>query len=250
MDQQVEQAQARAATPVRMISAKVALAGAVVIAVLSGAVVSYAGGGSPFPDVSQNSPFKNDIANMASAGITAGFPDGTFRPGQAVTRQSMAAFLGRGVGRAGYEAWAADASTEVVTDGQYISLPYARLRPGGHGVPNAGYAVVTATVEVTRNSDACPCASSMFIQATKNNFTNIEFIGDTRNVDAVVGQNQWEMTTTAVIALSSDADEWRFRVRATNDVTTFSGGTNTRFSGSISVVYVPFGFDGRQTLGT
>lgn len=240
----------RAAGPVRMISAKVALAGAVVIAVLSGAVVSYAGGGSPFPDVSQDSPFKNDIANMADAGITGGFADGTFRPGQAVTRQSMAAFLGRGVGRAGFENWANDANTEISQDGVSIPLPYARLRPGGHDVPNAGYAVVTATVEVDRNSDTCPCSSFMFIQGSKNNFANIDYVGDSRNVDVVAGPTFWEMTITTVVALSSDADEWRFRVRAGNDVTTLSGATNTQFSGALSVVYVPFGFDGRQTLGT
>jgi hypothetical protein len=250
MEQQVDSNDRRATRPVRVISAKVALAGAVVIAVLSGAVVSYAGGGGPFPDVPGSHPFATEIENMADAGITAGFSDGTFRPNNSVTRASMAAFLGRGMGRAGYEAWSGGNTTEVVTDGQFISLPYARLRPGAHDVPNAGYAVVTASVEVDRNSDTCPCSSAIFIQATKNNFSNIEFIGDTRNVDVVAGPNFWEMTTTAVITLSSDADEWRFRVRATNDATTFSGGTNTQFSGSISVVYVPYGFDGSQTLGT
>jgi hypothetical protein len=32
---------------------------------------------------------------MAEAGITNGFPDGTFKPGQAVSRQAMSAFMHR-----------------------------------------------------------------------------------------------------------------------------------------------------------
>jgi hypothetical protein len=112
--------------------------------------------------------------------------------------------------------------------------------------------VVTATIEVDRNSDVCPCQSSMFIQATKNNFSNIDFVSDSRNIDVTAGPTFWEMTITTVIAVQSldEGQEYRFRVRAANDVTTLSGGTNTQFSGSMSVVYVPFGFNGSQALGT
>jgi hypothetical protein len=35
---------------------------------------------------------------MADTGVTGGFTDGTFRPGQAVTRQSMSAFMYRVAG--------------------------------------------------------------------------------------------------------------------------------------------------------
>jgi len=49
----------------------------------------------PFTDVPEAQPFCNPILWMANDGITAGFPDGTFQPGAAVTRQSMAAFLFR-----------------------------------------------------------------------------------------------------------------------------------------------------------
>ncbi len=49
-----------------------------------------------FSDVTPGHPFYTEIAWMASVGsITTGFPDGTFRPGSAVTRQAMAAFLAR-----------------------------------------------------------------------------------------------------------------------------------------------------------
>jgi hypothetical protein len=52
-------------------------------------------GTSEFPDVPENHPFHDAIAWMVSEGITTGYGDGTFRPGETVRRQSMAAFLYR-----------------------------------------------------------------------------------------------------------------------------------------------------------
>jgi hypothetical protein len=54
-----------------------------------------------FPDVPASSPFFEDVAWMTHLGITAGFPDGTFRPTEEVSRQSMAAFLHRMVPQIG-----------------------------------------------------------------------------------------------------------------------------------------------------
>lgn len=48
-----------------------------------------------FEDVPNSNPFHDDIAWASNAGIAEGFPDGTYRPGQPVTRQAMAAFLHR-----------------------------------------------------------------------------------------------------------------------------------------------------------
>lgn len=48
-----------------------------------------------FTDVPAADPFCGEIAWLASTGITTGYADGTFRPGQAVTREAMAAFIYR-----------------------------------------------------------------------------------------------------------------------------------------------------------
>lgn len=48
-----------------------------------------------FNDVPVDHPFFNEINWMANTGITEGFPDGSFKPGQAVTRQAMSAFMQR-----------------------------------------------------------------------------------------------------------------------------------------------------------
>lgn len=52
-------------------------------------------GNPPFRDVSVNSPFCADIAWLRSAGLSAGWADGTFHPGEAISREALAAFLYR-----------------------------------------------------------------------------------------------------------------------------------------------------------
>jgi hypothetical protein len=48
-----------------------------------------------FTDVSTTHPFFAEIEWMADEGISEGYSDGTYRPGAAVTRQAMSAFLYR-----------------------------------------------------------------------------------------------------------------------------------------------------------
>jgi hypothetical protein len=55
------------------------------------------GGDGQFTDVQSDHTFFNEIEQFANAGITGGFPDGTYRPSQPVTRAAMAAFLTRGL---------------------------------------------------------------------------------------------------------------------------------------------------------
>lgn len=50
---------------------------------------------SPFTDVTPSTPFYKEITWLASTGVTGGFSDGTFRAGQPVNRDAMAAFLFR-----------------------------------------------------------------------------------------------------------------------------------------------------------
>jgi len=88
----------------------------------------------------------------------------------------------------------------------------------------------------------------MFIQASKNNFANIDFVSDTRNVDLSSTESNAEMVISAVVPVSAGS-QWRFRVRATNDANTFNGAlTNTRFSGTISAIYIPCGANGTNVL--
>ena len=62
------------------------------------------GAGKAFPDVASGMPHAEDVAWLASAGITTGFPDGEFKPYGSIVRCDMAAMLHRLDGLAkGYE---------------------------------------------------------------------------------------------------------------------------------------------------
>lgn len=71
----------------------------VAVAVVAGTVGA---GGSvwashQFSDVGDGNQFHDEIGAIADSCITQGFGDGTFRPGNSVNRQAMAAFLERGL---------------------------------------------------------------------------------------------------------------------------------------------------------
>jgi hypothetical protein len=51
--------------------------------------------GHDFSDVPNNHPFHDEITWVVDKDIANGYPDGTYRPGEPVTRQAMAAFMER-----------------------------------------------------------------------------------------------------------------------------------------------------------
>jgi hypothetical protein len=75
----------------RLVATLVVIASAAIVLAPSSPVAAS----HDFPDVPNSHPFHFDIEWLENHGITEGFPDGTFRPNQPVTRGSMAAFLHR-----------------------------------------------------------------------------------------------------------------------------------------------------------
>ncbi len=59
---------------------------------------------SPFADVSTTDAFYREITWLRAQGITSGWPDGTYRPNESISREAMAAFLYRFAGQPAYEA--------------------------------------------------------------------------------------------------------------------------------------------------
>lgn len=77
----------------RRLRKPVLVAGGVVIGLLAPYVASAV---TPtFPDVPVSHAFYDEIEWLNATGVTTGFGDGTYRPGQDVTRGNMAAFMQR-----------------------------------------------------------------------------------------------------------------------------------------------------------
>jgi hypothetical protein len=65
------------------------------VTVVSSVTTSVVWATHDFPDVPTSSPHHGDISWAVDNGITQGFGDGTFRPTQSVSRQTMATFMRR-----------------------------------------------------------------------------------------------------------------------------------------------------------
>ena len=74
---------------------------------------------SPFKDVKTTDQFYKEIAWFEEKGITTGFEDGTFRPGESVNRDAMAAFFYRYAGSPKYSAPAKSPFTDIKAGDQF-----------------------------------------------------------------------------------------------------------------------------------
>ena len=77
------------------------LGAALVVALLLATVPAALLATDRFPDVPAANPHHDDVNQIAAAGITIGFPDGTYKPDAFVTRGQMASFLVRTAGLGG-----------------------------------------------------------------------------------------------------------------------------------------------------
>lgn len=130
--------------PVPRRRARTSLGALLLATTLLGAAAAGAGVSQTFSDVSPSHPFSAEIEQFASAGISTGFPDGTYRPSQPVSRQAMAAFLARGLPSA-MVAWEDALGPFGAADGaQYLVARSATL-PWGDGATQL--VIVRGTVD-------------------------------------------------------------------------------------------------------
>lgn len=124
-----------------------ALAVTILLSAVTGAVASHL-----FTDVPTTHPFHSEIGRLADAGVIAGYPDGTFRPGSAVTRGALAGFLARGLGRV------SDGFLETALAGSASDSFTVTVEPGAVG-NGAGWvtAIVHLEASKTINAHLCPC---------------------------------------------------------------------------------------------
>jgi hypothetical protein len=135
---------------VRSTTGKVAVAVLVTTAV---AVPASVWAVTSFTDVPTSHPFYKEIKAVAEAGIAQGFGDGGYHPSANVTRQAMAAFLERGVGRA-----VSNNGTGYVYPDQSAQIAAVSMDAGAAGAGTDGFVHVSgAAWATTPDSSTTDC---------------------------------------------------------------------------------------------
>jgi S-layer homology domain len=212
------------------------------VAALLGGVVSQALASVSFSDIS-GSPFEEEIINIANAGIATGFPDGTFRPHDAVNRQQFAAWMNRGGGRV-----ASDRITFGPISGSDSPLVLSGADMTAGAVGGAGgFVMVTANFAFTSSSPAtCPCRIDIDLFSGAGNViieggltaTAVSFVLPGPGADG--GQSSMTQSLTRVFRLPANTtDDYRagFDVLDANAV-------NINGAVRITALYVPFSGSG------
>lgn len=113
-------------------SGRVGVATAAAVAMVMIGSVSGVWAAHSFDDVPNSHPFHAEIGEAASACIAGGFPDGTYRPADGVTRAQMAGFLNRA---GSYVAEGRGSSTVVFGSGGGLG-PTENITSATISVPN------------------------------------------------------------------------------------------------------------------
>jgi lysozyme len=105
-----------------------------------------------FSDVSTSHPFFTEIEWMVDQDLTAGYADGTFRPGNVVSRQAYAAFLARTIEDPFWNPPSTPTFSDVPTNHQF----YSEIEFLAHHQITLGYADGTfrPTNDVSRQASA------------------------------------------------------------------------------------------------
>lgn len=149
--------------------------GAVVAAGLLVAGAALGGGvalavGPSFSDVPEGHQFYDEIEWMAASGISTGYPDGTYRPGVAVSRQAMSAFmlrLAEVMGDAGVAPELAGFST---TSPEFVSWTFATgtvtLPPGYHSNVKVTFNAQSVCFEADGLMDPAGCEVRLLVDGS------------------------------------------------------------------------------------
>jgi hypothetical protein len=208
-------------------------------------LASWAGGGSTFTDVSSTHPFVDEIEEVATAGVAQGFPDGTYRPSQPVTRQAMAAFLSRAGSSIAYDE--AGSFTLTSESFQSVGADTTIQLPIPFDFNTNQYIHVQGSVSVydTTPPDACDptCVIGVRVYDVLSGESSTEVL-TTLTTHEPAGDND-VMDSVQVRHVNAASDEQsRWVVQARMVRTSAAGAFSLSFiSSHISVTVMPFSAD-------
>jgi S-layer homology domain len=193
-----------------------------------------------FPDVPTSHPFHGQIGAIAGAGITTGFPDGGYHPSDPVTREAMAAFMHRGMGRvAEADFQKAITGTASTTVGSLSITP--GIAPGAVAGANQFLrAEFTGTVRFS-NITNCPCSIAVYLTANGSAFTNFA------SATTVSVVNHYANLSSSGVVPVSGSDPVTVALVA---YIVTGGGASTAYTlfANVDVQTLPFGSAGGDTL--
>jgi hypothetical protein len=209
----------------------------VVLSTLLATVISLGGvalADHQFGDVPDSQAHHDSIGAVRGAGCATGFSDGTYRPGQNITRGQAAGFLTR----CGTRAVHSEISQSGPPDDQETTLATVTLTAGATGAGSGGIVLVLGDVSFTGAESSCRC------------FLHMEFLDITDGIESgdhpVTIPNVTSDTVAAggasgVTSFPIDGDETKtFGLRLFLSTT---GPDQGAISGNLSAVYIPFDGD-------
>ena len=229
------------------ISMRQALVGAVVVVALClGGSAAIAGVGPSFTDVPEDHPFADEIEAIAAAGITTGFNDGTYRPGANVTRQAMAAFMGRGFSRVGWGSRSSEIGIGVGTDVASVTVDAGATESG------QGYVLLVATGHVVVEDPEEEGPVTAFARIVRSSDgeqgpATLTQLSDTTGTFTLAGdQSESSISAMWAVPLPADSsDTYSFRMGLVGNGNQVLYGT-----GSIAAIYAPFAASDASTPPT
>ena len=199
-----------------------------------------------FSDVPTSSLFHANIAQLVGSGITAGCGSGKYCPKATVTREQMAAFLSRGLGRT---AWGTGAIRFDESDEFYVAV--VDVAAGG---ASGGFGFITLQTNLlvyTEVDGLCPCTADIFLMDDATN-VGLWGTGITVTDDGLADARLGNAGFSAVVRVPSGSPH-RYGlvvdVRTTGVIPPGQEG-QAMLQADIAAQYSPFGPTGGSTLGT
>jgi hypothetical protein len=220
---------------------KQAVALAVVTVVLATAGGALAGG--TFEDVPPSHTFAEEIEAIAGAGITTGFPDGTYRPSGTVSRGAMAAFMARGFSGIGV---GENATPVSLVGGGSTAVTSVRVDAGATEAGN-GYVLFNGTVTASTTGLAeCPCTLEVgIIRAGDSSLFASTFSQLPGEAGTIGPQSDISISVTGAVALPADTSTEYFLQVGLNGVV--DEAHVIELEGTLTAVYAPFASSSQST---
>jgi hypothetical protein len=197
-----------------------------------------------FNDVPTSNPFHADISAISDAGITTGFNDGGYHPAADVTRQAMAAFLHRGLGRVAFGKTSDWSAENIVVGPSATILASVALDSGAESAGGSGFVELTGVAHILSISPAtCPCHVELSIWDTVSNTQLTVTKTDVPSLANEYASSFAAVSVTAAALLPANT-VGRYALKATR----FDASTAIQGNGSLMATYVPFGAGGTDVL--